>query len=107
MTRAESSVAPTLVLHVRVEHLANPFLLDTIVFTPSGQSSVDDPSSCTSTRCPVSEWRRLWKALLRGWDREVMAKNVYRTDQVGSLLRPQKLMDARDKHKHGKCTDAE
>jgi 5-methyltetrahydropteroyltriglutamate--homocysteine methyltransferase len=36
-----------------------------------------------------------------------MAKKVYRTDQVGSLLRPQKLMDARDKHKHGKCTDAE
>lgn len=36
-----------------------------------------------------------------------MAKKIYRTDQVGSLLRPAYLLDARDAHKKGKLSAEE
>src|SRR6476620_312713 len=34
-----------------------------------------------------------------------MAKKVYRTDQIGSLLRPKQLLDARDAHKSGQLSE--
>ena len=36
-----------------------------------------------------------------------MAKEIYRTDQVGSLLRPPQLLDARDAYKSGRLSAAE
>src|SRR5215467_450102 len=35
----------------------------------------------------------------------MMAKKIYRTDQVGSLLRPSQLLDARDASKRGELGD--
>ena len=42
-----------------------------------------------------------------GEDLTAMAKTTYRTDQVGSLLRPTSLLDARDAYRNGRLDAAE